>query len=123
MITGRDGDRIEKVVEDCRRLDPTIKCIGIRAELTVDEDIHQLVEKTVQEFGRIDILVINAGLLRATTIDSPDYITVFDEVFTLKVRSVQVLTKLVVPYLVKTQGNFINVSGIHSVQPVSLQFN
>ncbi|MDX1616547.1 MAG: SDR family oxidoreductase [Candidatus Promineifilaceae bacterium] len=33
----------------------------IRADVTVPDDIEELIEKTVAEFGRLDILVINAG--------------------------------------------------------------
>ena len=119
VITGRDENRIAEVVQKCQSVcGQNAKMIGVRADQTQDNEVKHLVDKTIQEFGRIDILVSNAGFFKYGTIKSPEYIQDFDEIFALKVRSVQVLTKLVVPYLEASKGNFINIGGICSKIPV-----
>jgi len=43
--------------------------IGIVADVTKDEDVASLVDKTVKRFGKLDILVSNAGILIAQPVD------------------------------------------------------
>jgi NAD(P)-dependent dehydrogenase (short-subunit alcohol dehydrogenase family) len=37
------------------------RCVGVPADVTVEQDVGALVARAVQEFGRIDVLVNNAG--------------------------------------------------------------
>ncbi|TIT81333.1 MAG: SDR family NAD(P)-dependent oxidoreductase, partial [Mesorhizobium sp.] len=43
------------------------KALAVRADISVDEDITAIVEKTVERFGAVEILVNNAGV-GATTL-------------------------------------------------------
>ncbi|CAG2179031.1 unnamed protein product [Oppiella nova] len=85
----------------------------------VDKDVKNLVEKTITEFGKIDILVNNAGIALRAPLGDPKYIDIFDKVMNTNVRSIQVLTQLVVPYLEITKGNIINISSVLSMTPSS----
>jgi citronellol/citronellal dehydrogenase len=38
------------------------RAIGVRMDLTKEEDIEEMMRKTLEEFGRVDILVNNAGI-------------------------------------------------------------
>ncbi|CAG2172441.1 unnamed protein product [Oppiella nova] len=118
VITGRDVQRIQSVVEKCESLSKR-KALGVRADLTVDSDVENLVHKTVAEFGKIDILVNNAGIGSLTKFGSPGYLEAYDTVMNINVRSIQVLTQLVVPYLESTKGNIINISSVVSMTPES----
>ncbi|MDO8503232.1 MAG: SDR family oxidoreductase [bacterium] len=45
-----------------KKLDPTsTNILGIRADITKEEDVENLIKHTINQFGRIDVLVNNAG--------------------------------------------------------------
>lgn len=44
------------------------KAIGIKVDVTNEEEVSAMVDRTVSEFGRVDILVANAGILIAEEI-------------------------------------------------------
>ncbi|CAG2177957.1 unnamed protein product, partial [Oppiella nova] len=119
VITGRDDQRIRSVVKKCESLTKQ-KAIGVRADLIVDRDVKNLVEKTVEEFGKIDILVNNAGIGDIVQFGSPGYLKTYDKVMNTNVRSIQVLTQLVVPYLETTKGNIINISSTSGLKPSTI---
>ena len=72
---------------------------------------------TIENFGKIHILVNNAGNSYPTSIYDPNLLEEYDNLMNLNVRSVIVLTQLVVPHLEKTKGVIVNVSTIASTRP------
>ncbi|CAG2181183.1 unnamed protein product, partial [Oppiella nova] len=116
VITGRDDQRIQSVVKKCESLSNQ-KALGVRADLMVDRDVEGLVQKTITEFGKIDILVNNAGIGPSAKFGEPGYLELYDKVMNTNVRSIQVLTQLVVPYLESTKGNIINISSVGVNKP------
>lgn len=64
-----------------------------------------------RHFGKLDILINNAGVLSPNTVESID-LTEFDRIMNTNVRSVVELMKLSVSHLEKTKGNILNVSSI-----------
>ena len=91
------------------------------ADVTREEDAKNIIEQTISKFGRLDVLVNNAGGTLLTPIEDPTSIQNFDKLHALDVRSVVHLTLLSVPHLVKTKGNVINISSLCAQRPVSFQ--
>lgn len=61
--------------------------------------------------SRLDVLVNNAAVGARTTIQLATMET-FDRVFNVNIRGVYNLTRLLVPALIETKGNIVNVSSI-----------
>jgi 3-oxoacyl-[acyl-carrier protein] reductase len=64
LISGRDGAATEKVAAEIRSEFST-KAIGIAADMGVKADVVAMVQRAVDEFGGLDILVNNASQLSA----------------------------------------------------------
>lgn len=60
IINGRDQERLDNAVADIEQV-ATGRVIGQQGDLTNKDDISSLVERTLDEFGRIDHLVTSAG--------------------------------------------------------------
>lgn len=118
VINGRDPERVRSVAQECRKLTKN-RVIEVLVDLQNDSELINLVEKTVQEFGRIDVLVNNAGIVAQESISGSEYMQTFDRVMRTNLRSVVLLTSMVVPYLERTKGSIVNVSSITSQIPVS----
>jgi len=83
------------------------------ADLTSSEAVRKIVGKTIEYFGRLDILINNAGSMvaRRRLEDIDD--TFIDQVFNLNARSVVVACQAVLPEFVKQGGgSILNVSSI-----------
>lgn len=106
VITGRNEENLEETKRKCGG-----DVLLILGDLNVESDRVRIVNETMKTFGRIDVLVNNAGLGEAgdiltTTLEQ------YDKVMNTNVRSVFHLTQLATPHLIKTQGNIVNVSSV-----------
>ncbi|XP_054167704.1 uncharacterized short-chain type dehydrogenase/reductase y4vI-like [Oppia nitens] len=112
VITGLDSDGVSKVAKQCTNVSPKqLPALEVVGDLTVEEDCNRLIDTTVQTFGKIDVLVNNAGINNSNTTDSyQNYLNIMS----LNVNSVVYLTHKCVPYLAKTRGNVINISSVAS---------
>ena len=93
------------------------KSIALNCNVLKDEDLVNLVDKTVAHFGSIEILVNNVGGGGAGK-ESPDDISVeqFRKVFDMNVFSMWRLCQLVAPHMEKAgYGSIINMSSMASV--------
>ncbi|XP_054161132.1 17-beta-hydroxysteroid dehydrogenase 14-like [Oppia nitens] len=121
IITGRDESRIDAVVKKCQSFGIQKQlAIGMRADLVVERDVKQLVNRTVETFGRIDILVNNAAYYEDMEFTDQQYIQLYDKFFDCNLKAIQLLTGLVIPYLVETNGSVVNISSDSSVIPDTL---
>jgi len=86
------------------------RALAVRCDIGVESDLEHLVERTVDEFGRVDVLVNNA---MAPTRGSFDETTtgMWDESMAANVRSLFVLARLVVPPMAaQGGGSIVNIS-------------
>ena len=103
-----------------------VKVLLIQADLSYEDEISKMVKTALQEFGKIDVLVNNAGIV----IDK-EFVdrTVEDWKQTLNVNLIApfILTKLIGKEMVKQKnGTIINISstnGIDTYYPSSVDYD
>ena len=86
--------------------------------MTKSDDLKRLVNESIAAFKKIDILVNNSGANVFHTIKDADFMQTFDFIIQLNLRALVEMTHLTVPYLEKTKGVIINISGIGALSPV-----
>jgi ketoreductase RED2 len=93
----------------------------VRADIADQAQGHALVDTTIEEYGRLDFLINNAGW--TTSIDHADLDGLTDEIFQ-KTFDVNVfgtwwLTKYAIPHLRESDdANIVNITSIAGVRPV-----
>lgn len=93
------------------------RAIGVRMDLTKDEDIEEMMRKTLEEFGRVDILVNNAGIsFNGTILELP--VKRWDLVLNVNLRGTYLCCKAVLPKMVEQKsGSILNISSAASRGP------
>ncbi|MBI5840586.1 MAG: glucose 1-dehydrogenase [Chloroflexi bacterium] len=100
VITGRRVDLGKSVEAECRRRGA--RCVFVEADHTKGEDCQRVVDAAAAEFGRIDILFNNAGIVTKGTAETTEE-KVWDDTLALNVTAVWRMCRLVIPHM-KRQG-------------------
>jgi 3-oxoacyl-[acyl-carrier protein] reductase len=116
MITSRNREKlqaVQKELSECGKGNVEY----VQADITKKEDIQHLVQKTIEAFGSIDILINNAGGPPAGTFDS-----ITDEdwqyAFELNLLSYIRIIREVLPYMRKLGGKIINIASSSIKEPI-----
>lgn len=116
-ITGRNVDNLKAVAEDCKAKGLSDdKVLMIQGELSNDDDIQRIVDRTLEHFGQIDVLVNNAGIVKPSTIETIA-MQDFDDTFAINTRAPYLLLLKLAPHLIKTKGTVVNVSSVTGTRP------
>lgn len=94
-----------------------VKAIGVKCDVTSIQDLEEVVKATIKEFGKINILVNNAGgggggrekFLELT----PEYL---QKIYNLNVFSIFNLSRLCAPHMIASEyGSIVNISSMSSI--------
>lgn len=83
----------------------------------VTKDAERIISETIKHFGKLDVLINVAGILKRNSIENVD-LSDYDRIMNVNVRSIIALSKLAVPHLQKTKGNILNVSSISGLRMI-----
>lgn len=117
VLTARGEERLNQVVNEIRAAGG--KVVGVVADVSKKEDCERLIQSTIDAFGKIDILINNAG-----TSATGDFEAATDDIwqtdFDLKLFAAIRLSRLAIPQMKKQNwGRIINVTNIGAKQPAA----
>ncbi len=104
----------EETVRELALLD--VDALAIRCDVNDPEEIRQMVAAAVEEFGRLDIVVNNAGAFESAALES---ITVeqWDAMFATNTRAPFLVGQAAYPHLRKVHGRIINIGSLGGIHP------
>ncbi len=103
--------RLDVLQNETAGILPQDDILLVRADVSVEEDCKRLVDETVAKFGRIDVLVNNAGLSMRALFKDLD-LKVLHSLMDVNFWGTVYCTKYALPHLLETKGSVVGVISI-----------
>jgi NAD(P)-dependent dehydrogenase (short-subunit alcohol dehydrogenase family) len=111
VICGRRPGPLESVAADCG-------AVAIPADVSGEDECARLVEQTLERFGRLDGLVLNAGIQRMGTVESLS-VKDWNDIFAVNVTGPFLLTRAALPHLLEARGSLVAVASVAALRSAS----
>lgn len=122
-LLGSRSETVNKAIEELKAENSAYEVVGFYPTLHEEDEVREVFRKVKEDFGKIDIVVNNAGMSSSTPI--ADFtIEEYDKISNLNIKSVFVVSKVAVSYLEETKGVIINTSSMVSIygQPAGVMY-
>jgi 3-oxoacyl-[acyl-carrier protein] reductase len=116
VLIGRDRSRLTKVISE---LNGKKNLLAVKADITKEADVINVIEETVSAFDTVDILVNNAGILN----DPTPFHKMTDEQWMSLINTNLIgtfrTTKAVLPIMMeKKRGSIVNISSLQGIRSI-----
>lgn len=110
ILTARSKDKIQELAQKINQTGG--KAIAIPCDVKNEKEIQNVVEEGLKTFGKIDVLINNAGIGKFKRVDEFNY-EEFIEIIQVNLIAPFLFTKYVVPSMIKNKsGQIINISSV-----------
>ena len=90
--------------------------VGVVCDVSSEDDVDALIKRTLGEFGRLDIVVNNAGIDGAFNPLAESAPDTFDQVIAVNLRGVYLVMRKSIPALISSGGgSVINIASVAAV--------
>jgi NAD(P)-dependent dehydrogenase (short-subunit alcohol dehydrogenase family) len=124
ILFAREGAKVccNSITNSAKRVVEKIKNIGgkaifVQGDVSIEKDAKKIIEETMKEFEKIDILFNNAGVVLGGAIDTISTED-WDRTMAVNVKGIYLLSKYAIPYLRKTKGVIVNNSSAVALKGV-----
>ncbi len=105
VLAARSEDKLDEVRKD---LSQYTEVISVKTDVSIEDDCRNLIEETVKKFGRIDILINNAGISMRAMFKDLD-LNVIRRLMDVNFWGTVYCTKYALPYLLESKGSIVGV--------------
>jgi short-subunit dehydrogenase len=109
VLNARNGDKLNAVAQELSAAG--YELLSVQGDISNEQDCRRLIATTIERFGRIDILINNAGVSMRGAVQelSP---AVINTVFQINTIGPFMLSQMALPHLKKTKGSIVFVSSL-----------
>ncbi len=109
LITGRNNTELQNTVSVLQQ--QGIQVQGLQADVSVESDNKKMAEEALRVFGRIDVLINNAGITMRALFQELD-LAVIKKVMDINFFGVLYATQACLPEILKNKGSILGISSI-----------
>jgi len=109
VMAARNKSVLDKIIAESN--DKGADVLALETDVTKEEECKRLIDSTINKFGRIDVLINNAGISMRALFDELN-IDVIKKVMDVNFWGTVYCTKYAFPYLLESKGSLVGVSSI-----------
>jgi short-subunit dehydrogenase len=109
-LAARDAAKLEAAAADCRARGG--RAVAIPTDVGDEAQCRRLIDRTVQEYGRIDTLVNNAGVSMWARLDEVTDLAPFETMMRVNYMGTVWCTHAALPHLKRSRGRIVGVSSL-----------
>lgn len=106
VVAARNVDMLEKLKAEING-----ETLIVKTDVTVESDCRSLVNKTMEEFGKIDVFINNAGISMRALFENVE-LDVLRRLMDVNFWGTVYCSKYALPYLLQSKGSLVGVSSI-----------
>ncbi|MBC8509128.1 MAG: SDR family oxidoreductase [Chloroflexi bacterium] len=114
-LAARNAERLQEIAQECNQLGGS--AIAIPTDIADQQQCRNLITKTVEKFGRIDMLVNNAGFTVVDKFEDLQTLELFQRVMNVNFNGAVQCTYFALPHLKNTHGRIVNISSLGGIVP------
>ncbi len=107
VLAARRVDKLKALANEIGGMGTGADVLVVQADLSKLEDIQSLIQKTLEKFGRIDVLVNNAGFGRLDWLEKLDPVKDIQGQFDVNVMGVVQTTRQALPVMIQQRSGHI----------------
>jgi short-subunit dehydrogenase len=109
-LNARDEERLGQAARECAALGAEV--LAVPGDVAVPEDCRRIVERTVERFAKLDVLVNNAGLTMWARFDALADLAPLERLLAVNYLGAARVTAAALPYLRNTRGLIVAVASV-----------
>lgn len=94
------------------------KALFVQGDVSKPEEVESMIKATVEEFGKLDIVVNCAGIVSGGSVEEMD-LDLWNRVMDVNVTGTFLVCKYAMPHLRKTRGVIVNVASLVAVKGIA----
>lgn len=110
VLAARNRERLESLAVDCESLGAS--CLVLPTDVTDETACRELIEKTVEKFGGLDVLINNAGGSMWSRLDKLSSTAPLEQLMRLNYLSAAWCSYYALPALKKSRGQIVAVASV-----------
>jgi short-subunit dehydrogenase len=110
VIAARRAERLEKIAEQCRMFCGEV--LVVPTDVSNEMECKALIEKTINAYGRLDMLINNAGMAASALLDEFPDLCLFKRTMDVNFYGAVYCTYYALPYLKTTHGRVVAISSL-----------
>ena len=110
VLAARNMKELEAVAEECKKLGASV--IVVKADVAVERECAAIMSGAALAFGRIDVLVNNAGATMWARFEDIEDLSILDRIMKVNYMGAVHCTAHALPYLRETGGLLVGISSL-----------
>jgi short-subunit dehydrogenase len=116
VLAARRAELLEQVTAECRQAGG--EALAIPTDVADEDQCRALVEKTIAAFGKLDMLINNAGLAVIAKLEDYSDLSLFRHAMDVNFYGAVCCTYYALPHLIRSRGRIVAVSSLGGKAPL-----